>query len=588
MSRRRTTRRVVSAFAVALLVAFTAPGSAAGEAGGEFGPASLASRYSAPWLALQTEDGRFSDYVSGAADGHGRYGEAMLGYALLQTGLRDGNQAYIDAGLRAIGFALRHPERQEAERSVFEMHALAAAYNLAIGRLPGDPRVEALLPGWTQRLQAERPVWLYPGRGYWNKAIVEAAAALELLNTGIASTVPGAWLQDRAASRARVERFVNRTVPRLVPRGGGRVTLSDPPANPIAYHALSLGFYSRAVRLLGRDAERAARQVLLGAARTSLALAAPDGDLAYVGRSQEQAWALTLTAYGVEAAARHARGKEAERLRALARRALARLEAAHPVGDGGFAIVPAFAGQRQMWYGGIDQYAGAVPYAGLTIVGLGLTADLGVAGRVGPRIASDDELAVAIPAQAGDMAVVRRGAVWFAVKRRRSAPDLRSDFGLVALKSLGPAGWQDVIPSRPLSTSTTLGPTLVLDGAEHEPTGRRIEASRRRVLVTGSFRAVPGRVEFAYVPIGCGVELRFRGPPEALYRYSSFFPARGTPIADGDRSVVGAGQRVTVSAPMSLQVTGGFRSATEPELLRADLAFVAGPSGRVAIRTCAG
>ena len=93
-------------------MAFAAPGSAAGEVGGEVGPASLASRYSAPWLALQTDDGRFSDYVSGAADGHGRYGEAMLGYALLQTGLRDGNQAYIDAGLRAIGFALRHPERQ--------------------------------------------------------------------------------------------------------------------------------------------------------------------------------------------------------------------------------------------------------------------------------------------------------------------------------------------------------------------------------------------------------------------------------------------------------------------------------------------
>jgi hypothetical protein len=535
----------------------------------------LASRLSAPWPGLQTDEGRFHDYISGGADGSGRYGEAMLGYALLQTGLRDANAVFVDCALRAIGFVLRHPEIQEEKRSVFEMYALAAAYNLARTRLPGDAHFAALAPVWALRLQSERPVWLGGGRNYINKSIVEAAAVLELLRTGIRSPIVGTWLHDHGAARARVDQLINRTLPRRAPSLAGRVMLSDPPHQPLAYHALSLGFYAEAVRLLGREADRSARRVLLGAARASVALTGPDGDLAYVGRSQEQAWALAHTALGAEAAARLARPDEAKQLRALASRTLERLTTAHPIIAGGLAIVPAFATPRPIWYSGIDNYAAAA---------LNLAAELGVAGS-GGRIAADTEGALKVGAQAGDMAVLRRGPVWLAVRRIRSRADLRYDFGLVALKLLGPDGWRDVIPLRPLAIGSSAGPNL-LAVAEHEPFGSRVSASTRSIRVLGGFGGIPGRVTFTYVPTPCGVELRFRSAASATYRYSTFFRAASAPRAEGDRSVTGYGQRLTVNAPAAVELTRGFSSATEPDLVRADLTFAADRSDWVRIDTC--
>ena len=68
---------------------------------------------------------------------------------------------------------------------------------------------------------------------------------------------------------------------------------------------------------------------------------APDGDLAYFGRSQGQSWALAL---GALAAARAAAAgpcdRRARAFQAVADRALGRLAARHPIGPGGMAIVP--------------------------------------------------------------------------------------------------------------------------------------------------------------------------------------------------------------------------------------------------------
>jgi hypothetical protein len=575
--------KTAAASIVLLLCGVLAPQAAA-----SFDPSELALRYASPWPALQTADGRFRDYVSGQADGHGRYGEAMLGYALLRTGLRAGDPSLVDSGLRGLAYALAHPERQQADISVFEMYALAAAYNLATRRLANDPRVAALEPGWALRLLSERPKQLRGPPRFWNKSIVEAVAVLELLRTGLRSPVPRAWLHDRRSARRRVRRLINRTVPRVAPRRGRTVALSDPPSHPLAYHALSLGFYARAIRLLGDDAKPAAREVLRGAARSSLLLTAPDGDLAYVGRSQEQAWALPFTAYGAEVAARSAAPRPARSLRALARRALARLDAAYAVSAAGMAIVPALSRGTRSWYPGMDGYAAAAPYTALTIVALEGVEGLNVAKRPGHRIPADRSLAAVIAGEVSEMAVLRRGRAWLAVRRERWGPDLRYDFGLVAFKWQDGAAWRDVVPHRPRAHTTSLGPTLLSEGVEHEPAGRRIAARARAIEVTGGFRGVRGSVRFRYAPAGCGVELRFRGPPLAVYRHSTFFPESAAPHAEGEGTVAGAGQRVSVGVPAALTLVPGFSSAVEPELVRADLSFAADARGRVAILTCAG
>ena len=569
-------KRLLSLLAVAAIAAIPAAAQAAPD------PGALALRQAGPWPALQAPDGRFADYASAS----GRYGEAMLGYALLSSGLRDGQATFVDTGLRAIGYALAHPEVQEAFPSVFESFALAAAWNLARERLAGDPRFLFLRPAWRLRLQSERPVHLRAQARYGNKAIVEAAAVLELLRSGVRSTQRRTWLGKRKLAVGRVRRLINRIIPRLVLRHEGRVFLSDPPVNPPAYHALSLGFYARAVSVLGRGAGRKARRVLRGAARASLALTGPDGDLAYTGRSQGQAWALSFTAYGAEVAARVVRRREARKLRALSARALGRLEARYPVSARGLAIVPALAQRPLAWYPGLDGYAGAVPYSGLTAVALNMLADRGIRGRAG-RLGSDGPMAARIRAKRGTMAVARRGPVWLAVRRSRAGTDLRYDLGLVALKRFGPAGWEDVAPARPRARGPSFGPTLLRDGVEHELRGRRLAATRRRIGLRGRFGRLRRPVTVNYVPTACGVELRWRGPQSATYRYSGLFSAAQRPHIESDRSVAATGQRVSVSAPASMTLTPGYSSAADPALVRADLVFVAPTNGRVVIEICA-
>lgn len=560
-----------------VVVALFAPGAARAQDAG-----ALAGAYSAPWPALQEPDGRYHDFMSDSADGAGRYGESMLGYGLIATGLRNGDGRLVDSGLKAIAYVLAHPERQQANPSVFETFALAASYNLVQAWLPTDPRVVALTPAWQLRLATEVPIQLRGGRPYWNKTVVEAVGVLELLRTGVHSGLPRAWLHDRGNSRRRVARVINRFVPRRIPQRDGRALLCDPPACPLAYHGLALGFYARAVELLGSSSRRSARLTLLRAARASRAIAAPDGDVAYAGRSQEQAWALAFTAYGVEAAARLADGREAVALRSLAALALTRLQTLHPVIKGGMAIVPALRGGARAWYPGIDGYAGAGPYTGLTIAGLDLAA--GIASAPVPLAPASAAAARRSPVAPGGMAVLRRGGIWMAVARDRFGTDLRYDSGLVALKrEVAPGQWRDVIPLRPRASAPSLGPTLLANGAEHESWGRRIGSSRAGIRVRGGFARARGKVTFTYAPTATGVELRFRGRPHATYRYSTFFPASaGARVVDA-WSVGGEGQLVRASAPVATTFTPGFASAIEQDLVRADLVFKAGASGRVRI-----
>src|SRR5207249_1692800 len=144
------------------------------------------------------------------------------------------------------------------------------------------------------------------------------------------------------------------------------------PSLPLSYHALASGFLARAVQLLGNHAPAQARSLLRAATNGSWAFASPAGGVGYIGRSQDEAWTLPLTAYGAE------------------------VSAAQP----------------------------------------------GVAGATG---------AVRLGAGAAEFAAVRRGNVWFAVKRARSeARDLRYDLGLLALLvRAGDGSWRDVLPLRP-------------------------------------------------------------------------------------------------------------------------------------------
>jgi hypothetical protein len=348
---------------IALLV-LAAPTAAAAKAPPSWAP--LAERIAAPWPGLQNSDGTYQDYVYGGdvscclvrtckpGLGNARYAEAVLGYALLKTGLRTGDGALIDTALRSLTFVAEHPEYRDTLQTNFETWALASAYNLARKRIPARPLFRGNRLNWERWLTTVKPLLVRKGaRRYFNHHLVEAVATYELGRTGLRSDVKGAVLHPDTHNRTRraADRIVNEethVVARpTVLRSGGAVAalLSDRPEYPLAYQGLSMGFYARALKLMGRRATPQSRELLRRLAHASWLLTAPDGDLAYAGRSQEESWALSMTAYGTEVAAGLDRVSRtsAARWRGLADRAVERLRTEHAIGPKGMWIIPALA-----------------------------------------------------------------------------------------------------------------------------------------------------------------------------------------------------------------------------------------------------
>jgi hypothetical protein len=147
------------------------------------------------------------------------------------------------------------------------------------------------------------------------------------------------------------------------------------------------------------------------------------------------------------------------------------------------------------------------------------------------------------------------------------AGDLRSDFGLVALKQRAADGtWRDVLPIRPVSRTSpdSAGPLLIEDDPA-TPEGRALRvAADGSVTVTGGFRRGDGRwarrgVRFVFRVVSCGVRLEWFAEPGDRYEYSVFAAA----------------------------VDGRYSSGTDPLLARARLRLVQRRSGPQTVTTCA-
>jgi hypothetical protein len=594
----------------------------------------LARDIASPWPRLQNGNGSFRDYVYGGqvsfcttqrcpqGPGNARYGESVLGYALLQTGLRNSDPALIDAGLRGVAFAVRHPELQRKIPTVFETLAVAGAYNLARESAADHPVFTANRARWERWLARVKPQHLISRRAYYNHHLAEVIAVFELLRTGVESKNRRTILSERQRDRLKrlAVKLVNRDIPRIAAEtsrtarrrsGDGAQTaqvlgeratiLSDRPDFPIAYQAFSYGLYARAVRLLPvRETERV-RELMRRMAHASWLLTAPDGDLAYWGRSQEQVWAPTSTAYGAEVTAR-LRGSDAvhdARYRALADRAVARLRAAHANGDRGMALIPALSIDPQEGLRGLDRYAGAAAFDGLALLMLNWALD-----EAGDRPRATSSLALDRPRSArllrGDtsFAVVRTGSLWFAVKQATSyeghPADLRYDFGLVALKDESGGVWRDLIPLRPITARgpDSAGPVLRTAQGPAFPAGTSMfTGADGTVTVVGDFRTATGTrlkqgTTFRFEPAGCGVRFTFPAGGGESLEYSVFL--RGDPggVDVLETSVADAGQRVDFSEPAQVVLEPGYSSGSDPKLTRARISFAAAGERQLAVTVC--
>jgi hypothetical protein len=546
-----------------------------------------------PWPGLQEADGRYRDYViardpAGVRDD---YGDAMLGYGLLLTSARTGDASLADSGLRALELSLDHPARSPSTQ-VFHQLAVVSAYNVARERFPSHPVFTRARGRWEDVLRRVA-VYRLGRRDVTNKSIVESVMLLELLRSGLSSSEPGAALADPAATRALVKRFLATGLPQASKpfERAGRALLGDLPLLPPAYHGLSVGVLARAVELLGDEAPGAARSLLRRAADASVAATAPDGEVAYHGRSQAQAWTLTLTGYGAEVAAvQPGASSRAGSYRGLARRAIGRLATSYGTGPEGFLITPSLVGTRvELALPGLDEYVAAVPYAGLTLASL----EWAIASATDGSTRGPASGVTVLGNGTGSWAVSRTGDVWFAVKRTRtSTRDLRYDVGLVALKVRADGGsWTDVMPPRPrtLKGNQSGGPMLLSPGGSGAPEFTELRRGKGGAIVgAGGFRSRSGRwlrrgLTFTFTPTACGVRLTWPARRGDRYTATGFFRTRPDL---GDGVVSDDSQAIRVEAIESLRSTDGYSSGSDASLTRGVAVFERKRAGTAAITIC--
>ena len=559
-----------------------------------------------PWPSAQRRSGTYIDYTDDSPTvPDTRYGDAMMGYALVRAGRRLDDPKLIRSGLRAVAYGARHwaGGRKTITQSVFENWAVPATYNLARRTLADNRFFARQRPFWEDWLRVSRAERSGITFAFGNHWLVDGAGVWETLRTGLSSPRADAVLGGgRSAALAGVLSLVNTRVPDLAPEGGSPFVLDDPPDNPLAYAGLSLGLYAHLVQALGDRATPRARDLLRRAVYGLWYATAPDGDSDYFGRSHEMVFGPAATAYGALVAAnlKDTEPGDAARFRGLAERSFVRLLYGYPIGRRGQYYVPGLARSVRGTMPWLDDYAGAPSMDGIALAMVDMA--LGEMKRHAERsqIAADRSLAGVLGSGSGSFAVVRHGRVWFALRLRsagqsRHAGDLRYDAGLaIAKRRRDDETWADVVPARPKTRSPAFdsaGPDIVSGTAVVGiPVGDAARTSSGRVRVTGSIRDRHGEplapYRASYVTKSCGVELRFAAGPGHVYEYSAFFRGAHLPARRGGE-LRGGGLRVTATpAPASVSLQRGYGSAADPHLVRARMRFRVSRPSTVQVRMC--
>lgn len=565
----------------------------------------LTRRIAQPWPDLQDRFGRYENPLGG----YTRYGEAVLGYSLLETGLREKDRRLVRSGIRAITFSTEKLPYEKAE-SHFERLAVTLAYERARKDLSKDRAFRKNRWRWERFLRGVKLSRLPNQSFYGNHWLVEAVYTLELQSTGLRSDDPQSIVGgDRRRSRALAIDLINRKLVRLMRdntvRAGGRKTLllSDPPENPLPYQGLSLGLYARAIRLMGKAATSEAREVLRRAANASYELIAPDGQTGYWGRNQDEAFGQALTVYGVRMAADlpGSSASDDARYEAVARRSLARLRSEYIGGRYGMSITPSLRkGYSDQAASGLDSSAGGPSFTGLALMGLNWALDEGstTGTRPASALSADRDGATVLGTGPSRFAVVRRGPLWWVIKSSAGAGrirDLRFDFGLQSLKDRDRSGrWEDVVPLRPYTKDApdSAGPVLLNGGTRALPYTTDIAAGRGgRVTAVGGF--VPGGgaplrtgVSFRWVPRGCGVRLTFPARAGDSFEYSAFFREGNGPPEITEQSVADGWQIVRFTPRASVTLEPGYSSASDPNITRARLNWTVKRDERIRVAVC--
>jgi hypothetical protein len=561
--------RVIRGVCLLLALVFACLGAARADAFTAAEGRAAADRAAIAWgRDHQQKDGAIVDYVARRPT-YG-YAALMMGYGLVRAGVRRHDPESVRRGFRAIDAGVR---RNNPHRGVFDALANATAYEWVARNLPHDPSFLALRARWQHYLVTIAQPYIGSSNlrrctvdpvCFHNHEAVGAFGDLQMLRTGLHSRVHGAKLANRAALRASA---VHRLAVEIPPAAGsgasfafggvrrsGLGLLSDSGTWPLAYHAFSTAMVAGAAADLGlRRAPATTRRALLSTTGALAGMMAPDGDVAYLGRRQETAWALASAIYAATVVQRMpgVGAQQAGELRAVADRAFSRLETVHRNGPGGLGPVPRKLSPGES-FRGLDANT-ATPIA-LTVFLLNLASDQAAAhGLARPGALPADSQGYFIEPDKMAFAAVRHGDLWYVVHRNRIGYDRRYDFGLVALKQRDARGrWHDVMRPRPNTrghTHDSAGPVLDVSGTRFLAHGTSIAVRPGGVvLVRGGFQNQEGNflrrgVTFRFAPVRDGVRMSFplRRGDEA--RMTAFMPdgqvrRRGAVIYDSRSSAV--------------------------------------------------
>jgi hypothetical protein len=563
--------------------------------------ARLAGRIAAPWVDRRRPGtGLFVDPITGGA-GHG-YGPAMLAEAMIRQGAQRDDRRLLRAGLHALSTNSNDALDDGEPGNPLELLAIASAYRWADRNLAGDADWKRYSPGPRRYLRAWESAAVGRAAGAcfaavscWdNYKIVDAAAVLLLLDTGLEPASDRSRLADPGRARAAALAVLTRELPRAIGHEGeargasgtlsGLGILSDQPTYPLAYHAMSVAALARALGVLGDDAPPAARESFRRAMLAQASFMGPDGDIAFLGRAQGESWALGATAYAGESCARmfqRSHPRSAGMCATLAIRAVSRLRRLHGFQGGVLAIVPRFS-SLPLSGEGLEHYARVMTFNGLTAMFLGWAGEeASGAASVEPAPLPLDEGGSFVDPDRARIAVVRRGPVWFAVHTIGpiGVNDLRYDFGVVSLKFRRGRHWVEVLPPRPLSDAGGPldggGPALVSANGLAFPRGERFSAdpASGEVVVHGGYRTEGGSwveraQEFRFRPQERGVEVTATAPPGSVLRFQDFLPRSWTEVGEGavELRTPTAASRLS-EAPSSLEYGPAFASANALDLL---------------------
>jgi len=504
-------------------------------------PAGAAAQIARYWTGYQLPTGDVVDPIYQRAGI--RYSEAEWAYVALHLAARTPDPQLEAFGLDAANWVAERPQVHKTRPSSFE-DADMAGLAVDLQKLPASPerdRVAAKVKRW---LAGYRPALLFDDKYHTNKSLVEAVGILDMLDAGVKLPRAAFW-------RARAMAVVGTSMPSVArayttstPMGATTV-FSDPPKNPISYHALTLGYLARATQILGKRTPIETRRLLVHMARGLVFLTGPDGDFAQWGRSQAQAWASSLGAYGLRVAAPYATARERGRMYATANQLLRRMQAAYHQGPYGLYYVPAFADLDRPYVEprGVDPYANAVTYIPLALKGLAWLPDAPKAPTGDDATPEQDAAATAVPgvtrlnpATNGESVVVRRPRLWFGVRPAgmldgNHGYDLRYDFGpFVAKVRNGDGAWVDVLRPRPATTGKAVdsaGPVLVTPSGNAYPTADGVRTTAAGVVtldvawMRGTSSVARGTVTLT--PLAAGLRMTTSAAPAGTrFRVSVF------------------------------------------------------------------